>query len=204
MVNFTTSTNIVRDVHNDIQYIPTPNAINVFKRLASGYQTGLHSFNIIGSYGTGKSSFLWALEKNLHHRQSVFEPLNGQFKGVKNFLFIKIVGESDSFIAVFNEKLGLPPNSPAKKTFARLQEVYNDYNNTLDGRGVLFLVVDEFGKFLEYAAKNNPEKNFTLFSSWPNLSTIRLRILFSSQPCIRTLELMPEVWTGTRSRNGRR
>lgn len=158
MINFTTSTNIVRDVHNDIQYIPTPNAFNVFKRLASGYQTGLHSFNIIGSYGTGKSSFLWALERNLHHKQPVFEPLNGQFKGVKDFLFIKIVGESDSFIALFNEKIGLAPNSPAKKTFARLQEIYNDYNNTVDQRGVLVLVVDEFGKFLEYAAKHNPEK----------------------------------------------
>lgn len=159
MVNFTTSTNIVRDANNDIQYIPTPNALNVFKRLASGYQTGLHSFNIIGSYGTGKSSFLWALEKNLHSKQPVFEPLNGQFKGIKDFLFIKIVGESDSFIEVFNERLGLAPNSSVKKTFAKLQEYYDSYNDTLAQRkGILIIVVDEFGKFLEYAAKHNPEK----------------------------------------------
>jgi len=158
MVNFTISTNIIRDVNHDIQYISTPNSHNVFKRIASGFQTGLHSFNIIGSYGTGKSSFLWALEKNLGHQQPVFEPLNGQFKGIKNFLFFKIVGEADSFIEIFNEKLGLPPHSSVKKLFVKLQELYDNYYNTLEQPGLLVIVVDEFGKFLEHASRNNPEK----------------------------------------------
>ena len=87
MVKYTTSTNIVRDVKNDIQYIPTPNSLNVFKRIAKGFNSGQHSFNIIGSYGTGKSSFLWALERNLDQNQPIFEPLNGQFNGLKKFNF---------------------------------------------------------------------------------------------------------------------
>ena len=82
MHKFTTSTNIERDVVNDINYVVTPNAKNVFERIVTGFQQGHHSFNIIGSYGTGKSSFLWALEKNLNDKKPYFANLNGQFKDI--------------------------------------------------------------------------------------------------------------------------
>ena len=155
MVKYTTSTNIVRDVKNDIQYIPTPNSLNVFKRIAKGFNSGQHSFNIIGSYGTGKSSFLWALERNLDQNQPIFEPLNGQFNGLKKFNFLKLIGESDSFIKVFNNQLGIDINSKPKESIQALDAKYKKINKK---GAALLIVVDEFGKFLEYAAKNDPDK----------------------------------------------
>jgi len=155
MVKYTTSTNIVRDVKNDIQYIPTPNSLNVFKRIAKGFNSGQHSFNIIGSYGTGKSSFLWALEKNLDQNLPIFEPLNGQFNGLKKFDFLKLIGESDSFIEVFNNQLGIDINSKPKETIQALDTKYKKVNKK---GAALLIVIDEFGKFLEYAAKNDPDK----------------------------------------------
>ena len=60
---FTTSINIERDFDKDLKYIPTINAKSIFNQLVNSFQTGIHSFNIIGSYGTGKSSFILAFEK---------------------------------------------------------------------------------------------------------------------------------------------
>jgi hypothetical protein len=54
---FSTSTNILRDAGRQINYVPTPNAKRVFQQLEKDFKKGIHSFNLIGSYGTGKSSF---------------------------------------------------------------------------------------------------------------------------------------------------
>lgn len=155
MVKFTTSTNIVRDTSNDINYIPTPNAKRAFDRLINNYQTGHHAFNIIGSYGTGKSSFLWAFEKNLKGEVNFFQPLNGQFEGIKKFHFLKIVGESASLRSVLNEELKIDINSDVKSTFKALEELYLSIEKRKE---ILIIELDEFGKFLEHAAKNDPEK----------------------------------------------
>ncbi|MEM6738213.1 MAG: hypothetical protein AAF620_19305, partial [Bacteroidota bacterium] len=155
MHRYTTSTNIERDVKNDIHYITTPNALDVYQRLIQGYKSGHHSFNIIGSYGTGKSSFLWALEKNLQNDKAYFAPLNGQFNGIKQFDFFKIIGEANSLTDVLREKLNLKSTASDdvlfKEIVARSKKLKNE------GKILIFLI-DEFGKFLEYAARNNPEK----------------------------------------------
>lgn len=43
----------------------TPNAQKAIHNIVNDFQAGIHSFTIIGSYGTGKSSFLLALESDL-------------------------------------------------------------------------------------------------------------------------------------------
>ena len=63
--NFSPSVNIVRDNTKVINYITTPNAKQIFNQLVNDFKTGIHVFNLIGSYGTGKSSFLWALRQSL-------------------------------------------------------------------------------------------------------------------------------------------
>ena len=68
-----TSVNIIRDSGKDINYIPTQNAINTVKLICNDFKKGLRSFNIIGSYGTGKSSFLWALQTSLKNEKSIFD-----------------------------------------------------------------------------------------------------------------------------------
>lgn len=64
MQQFSLSANIEEGMGEDVHYIVTPNVRNVAAGLAAGYQSGIHSFTLIGSYGTGKSSFLLALEKD--------------------------------------------------------------------------------------------------------------------------------------------
>src|SRR5688572_13446044 len=69
---FTTSTNIIRDSSRELRYIPTPNSIQVVNQISNDFKKGLHSFNIIGSYGTGKSSFLWAFQQSLIGKKRFF------------------------------------------------------------------------------------------------------------------------------------
>lgn len=155
MLKFATSTNIERDVANDINYITTPNALEVFQRIIQGYKSGYHSFNIIGSYGTGKSSFLWALEKNLTLNKSYFTPLNGQFNGIQKFEFVKLVGTSLGFTDALKEKFNLKTSASEK---AILKTIQQKGRELAEQQKILFLIVDEFGKFLEHASKNNPEE----------------------------------------------
>ena len=75
MSKFVTSTNIIRDEHSMFDYIVTRNAIDIFSRILFNYKSGQHSFNIIGSYGTGKSTFLWALEKHLKGETVFFQEI---------------------------------------------------------------------------------------------------------------------------------
>ena len=60
------STNILRDESRVIDYVATPNAKEIFERIFIDNYGSNKSFNLIGNYGTGKSTFLWALEKNLN------------------------------------------------------------------------------------------------------------------------------------------
>lgn len=149
MTEFSVSTNIIRDQAKDIHYIPTPNAKQVFERIANNFRTGHRAFNIIGSYGTGKSSFLWALEQNLEGKsESYFGAVNGQFNGIKSFEFINFIGESRSFKEAFAERLEVKKDT----TKAILQQLLSKTK----ANSCVVILVDEFGKFLEYAVGNDP------------------------------------------------
>ncbi|PZX54035.1 hypothetical protein [Algoriphagus chordae] len=149
MTEFSVSTNIIRDQARDIHYIATPNAKQVFERIANNFRTGHRAFNIIGSYGTGKSSFLWALEQNLEGKSDAyFGSVNGHFNGIKSFEFINFIGESRSFKEAFAERLGVKKDT----TKAILQQLVAKTN----ANSCVVIVIDEFGKFLEYAVANDP------------------------------------------------
>lgn len=70
---FTTSRNIIRDSGRDLNYIPTRNSVRVVNQIVNDFKKGTRSFNIIGSYGTGKSSFLWALQQSLQGKKRYFD-----------------------------------------------------------------------------------------------------------------------------------
>lgn len=149
MTDFSVSTNIIRDQGRDIHYIPTPNARQVYERIANNFRAGHRAFNIVGSYGTGKSSFLWALEQNLNGKNdSYFGSVNGHFNGIKTFRFLNIIGESRSFKEAIAEKIQAN-NSSTKSILKDLNEKWGEEFCTV-------LVIDEFGKFLEYAVANDP------------------------------------------------
>src|SRR6056297_1175601 len=101
--SFNPSVNIERDLDKEFEYVVTPNSRHIYNQLVGSQKSGSHSFSIIGSYGTGKSSFLVAFRKNLIGETLYFEPLNGEFSNVDGYEFDYIVGKYGSLI----EELGL-------------------------------------------------------------------------------------------------
>lgn len=151
--NFTTSVNIIRDTDREFQYIPTPNAKQVVSQIVNDFKKGIRSFNVVGTYGTGKSSFLWAFEQSVKGIKRYYEP---------NFLpevkvdFVKLVGSYSSIIEQFEQIFDVESNKNQQESI--LSEIFNKYHSLGKGNKILFILIDEFGKFLEYASKHNPEK----------------------------------------------
>lgn len=146
---FSPSINILRDKDNNFQYIPTRNGENAFQKITSSFEQGTKSFNIIGAYGSGKSAFILALEKVLNGKAEFFiNPFNGQ---IDNFESTFIIGEYTSFKQVFCESFDI---NPKNDLFNELKKIFEEKLKTKTGQ---LIVIDEFGKFLEYAAKENPE-----------------------------------------------
>lgn len=150
---FSPSTNIIWDKEANLNYIPTPNSKRIFKQLIDDYQLGIRAFNIVGTYGSGKSSFVWAFEKNINKEREDFEGLNGHFKNIESFNYIPIVGEYKSLQDTLSLKLGCNNNKQQV-----IEELDNLYKNRRESNQGLLIVIDEFGKFLEFASKTNPEK----------------------------------------------
>lgn len=150
--NFTTSVNILRDTERDFHYIPTPNARQVVSQMVNDFKKGIHTFNIIGTYGTGKSSFLLALEQSIRGTKRYFDP---NFIANPNVDFVKIVGSFTSIIESFADAFEVTTSKNKHENI--LSEIFNRYHSLGKENGVLFLFLDEFGKFLEYASKHNPE-----------------------------------------------
>jgi len=151
--NFTTSINIIRDTDREFNYIPTPNAKQVVSQIVNDFKNGIRSFMVVGTYGTGKSSFLLAFEQSVKGTKRYFEP---NFSVKPKYDFIKIIGSYTSIVEQFAETFEVQTNKNQQEHI--LSEIFNRYYSLGKENKVLFILIDEFGKFLEYASKNNPEK----------------------------------------------
>lgn len=151
--SFSPSKNILANDSDFSHYIITSNVQSVFDLITANYKSGIRSFNLIGAYGTGKSSFLSAIESHLTGNQPLFID-QGYWKGIKSFEVVKLVGEYLPITEVVSEVF----NSKSTKTTEILKSIFEFVSyQRRKGKGVL-LLVDEFGKFLEYAAKHDPER----------------------------------------------
>lgn len=151
---FSLSANIENGFAPDAQYIVTPNAKNAIQSIVTDYMTGIHSFTIIGSYGTGKSSFLLALESDLSKlktKQFLFNPSSLHKSG--KFRLLKIVGDYAGLPSLLRRRLNVEGSDNSV-----LDELKTYYKKCLVQDKFLVIIIDEFGKVLEHAAKNNPEK----------------------------------------------
>ena len=149
---FTPSINIVRDFNQDINYIATPNVKLVYGQIISNYQKGSRSFNLIGSYGTGKSAFILSLEQSLNGKAKLFDKA-ALFDGLNKFTFVNIIGENKSLIEAVANRFKIDNTDiSATEIISKIDSFHKGH------KGALVIVIDEFGKFLEYAAKNNTEK----------------------------------------------
>ena len=151
---FSLSANIENGFAEGTQYLVTPNALNAIHSIVNDFNSGIHSFTIIGSYGTGKSSFLLALEadlKNTGKKNYLLDARN--LSDADSFEFINIVGDYAEMSTLLSKALNVEGNANSI-----LDSLKNYYNQCQKKGKFLLIVIDEFGKVLEHAAKNNPEK----------------------------------------------
>ena len=151
---FSLSANIENGFAEGAQYIVTPNAKKAISSIVNDFQTGIHSFTIIGSYGTGKSSFLLALESDLKRRVKTPYLLDANnLLGTSDVEIMNIVGDYTELSTLLRRSLNAEDT-----TNSVLDELKVYYNKCQKQGKFLLIVIDEFGKVLEHAAKNNPEK----------------------------------------------
>lgn len=154
-MKFNLSPNIGQGVNDNFNYIVTPNAQKVYGNIVDSFRSGIHSFSIIGTYGTGKSSFLMALEQDLLNNKSNLVSERSVFSNAKSFEFMNIVGDYSPLSILLSRELSITPSDDSKNIFSTLA----NYLSRLKAQNkFLFIFIDEFGKILEHAANNNPEK----------------------------------------------
>lgn len=150
---YSPSVNIKRDCVKSLAYIPTPNSKEVANQVLGGFYGGVRSHVIVGAYGSGKSIFLWAFAKTLAQSKSYFE-LPKELD-LKKFHIVNIIGEYRSIMEAFAEEFQLHKGCDKDSILNALHEEYE--NQKAKGKNLL-LILDEFGKFLEYAAKYDPDE----------------------------------------------
>lgn len=175
---FTLSANIENGIIEGQKYIVTPNVQKVVQEIVDGFLIGIHSFSVIGTYGTGKSSFLLYLENDLLSTNKNKKLLkNPAILHKGEFEVLNIVGDSKSMSDVLLAKLQVVMNSTEQDVF-KLLHAYYDYLKKKNK--FLFIAIDEFGKILEHAAKHNPEEElyfFQKFTEFVNAPTRNILLL---------------------------
>ena len=168
---FSLSANIENGFAEGMQYLVTPNAQNAIHNIVNDFKSGIHSFTIIGSYGTGKSSFLLALEADLMKTGKQKYLLDAKnLSDAKSFEIMNIVGDYAEMSTLLSKALNVEGNTSS------ILDSLKDYYNKCQKKGkFLLIVVDEFGKVLEHAAKNNPEKELYFLQKLSELVNVPTR-----------------------------
>ena len=168
---FSLSANIENGFAEGMQYLVTPNAKNAIRNIVNDFHSGIHSFTIIGSYGTGKSSFLLALEADLKKTGKQKYLLDPKIlSDAKTFEIMNIVGDYAEMSTLLSRALNIEGN-----TDSILDSLKNYYNQCQRKGKFLLIVIDEFGKVLEHAAKNNPEKELYFLQKLSELINVPTR-----------------------------
>lgn len=153
------STNILRDDHRAIQFITTPNGQNLFDHILDSHASGQGAHLLIGSFGTGKSTFLWALEQTVLQKTELFKFNKSQGKG-KAFHFLKLIGTPASFEECLRLKLEEETGHPVPSCLEGVQLLQQQLHKAGEQ---LVILVDEFGKHLEYAQQLHGTKDEIYF-----------------------------------------
>ena len=168
---FSLSANIENGFAEGMQYLVTPNAQNAIHNIVNDFRSGIHSFTIIGSSGTGKSSFLLALEADLKKTGKQKYLLDAKnLSNAKSFEIMNIVGDYAEMSTLLSKALNVEGN-----TSSILDSLKDYYTNCQKKGKFLLIVVDEFGKVLEHAAKNNPEKELYFLQKLSELVNVPTR-----------------------------
>lgn len=156
---FSLSANIDEGLTPEMEaaYIVTPNVRKVAREIVSGYQAGIHCFTIVGTYGTGKSSFLLAFARDLtgmkEHQPRLLPVRSGIYEGPCEVL--TIVGDARPLSDLLRQRLIKAGVADTGDALEMLRAYYDKLHK--EGR-FLLLLIDEMGKVLEHAAVHNPEE----------------------------------------------
>lgn len=167
-IKFSPSVNIVRDSEYEFNYIATPNASNTFSSLLNDINAGTKAHLLVGAYGTGKSSFLLAFKQTLEKSYVHFKGFAKTLNTIPDYEFISIVGEYASLEQVIAKRYKLGKTFKSTDVIAAIDAECKALRKKKKG---IALLVDEFGKFLEYAAKHNTESELyfiQLLTEWIN------------------------------------
>lgn len=105
-MKYNPSINIEYGIDKDFHYIVTPNAQAVTGELLSSFHSGIHSFSVIGTYGTGKSSYLMALERDLFESAHYLIQNRKVFgDNIKGFECLNILGDYSTLSKLLADKL---------------------------------------------------------------------------------------------------
>ena len=145
------STNILKNDDSSFNYIVTKNTQSIYTQVTEALNSKVSCFNLIGSYGTGKSSFLIATESTVKGKTQYFK--GGRI--AKKSEFIKIIGD---------------PQESIKSSLARVLKCKDSVTEIIQAltlktqkKDAVFIIIDEFGKCLEYALLNNPKEETYFF-----------------------------------------
>ena len=197
------SVNIEYQNSDDLHYLITPNARAVLGTMIERFQAGVHSFQIIGNYGTGKSSFLLALQCELQKDSSDLIQDKRVFNSFEKFEFCNIVGDYNSMANVLSKKLSLATHG-SDNVLTALDDYYKKTQK--EGK-FLFVFVDEFGKILEYAASNPEEELYfiqrlTEYVNVPQRNMMLITVLHQSFSAYaqKLSELQRNEWNKVKGR----
>jgi len=153
-MKFSLSTNINNVQYDDFHYIVTSNARRVLGTLFADLYSGIHCFTLVGTYGTGKSSFLAAFERDLLMNKKVLLNNKGPLSNYSNFHCLNIIGDYNSLSTLLNYQFETEKIN-SNELFFLLEQLLIKHKKKNE---CVLIVIDEFGKILEHAANNNPEK----------------------------------------------
>lgn len=168
-MKFNLSTNISQGVSDNFNYIVTPNAQKVYGNIVDSFQSGIHSFLIIGTYGTGKSSFLMALEQDLLNNKSNLVSERSVFTDAKSFEFMNIVGEYSSLPMLLSKELSIASSDDSKNIFG----VLTKYLIKLKAQNCSFSLMN-LARYLNMLLIIILKKNYFSYRHWQNLLMFRL------------------------------
>ena len=125
-MKYNPSINIEYGIDKDFQYIVTPNAMAVTGELLSSFHSGIHSFSIIGTYGTGKSSYLMALERDLlQNTKDLIQNKKVFGANIEGFECLNILGDYNSLSNLMADKLERYQSDDTRNIFSAFSEYYN-------------------------------------------------------------------------------
>ncbi|RZK60452.1 MAG: hypothetical protein EOO91_01415 [Pedobacter sp.] len=166
--SFSPSVNIIRDKGKQLKYIATANGQRAFEQIVTLAPVGTRSFSLIGAYGSGKSTFLWALAETANSNKVYFEGFDYLLKGYPKIELLDFVGEFSSITEAFSNAL--------KCDISKVVTSLGEYANRLKKEEVSLIIrIDEFGKYLEFAAKTNPDKEFYFLQQLAELANDQQR-----------------------------